>query len=192
MKDYKSLIADIRTEACELADKIKRLEVFMMSEDFCKISPEQKGLLETQYDLMAKYKVTLVKRAHRINFEHANRTTKERLKELLEEREESEKRPPALTFDTNPEICEKCIHHTKSWSTCQACVDGSNCSLKEKEPELPRCPYLDDEELLKCARERFDNFMPSDGCPWIEGNRCSATNTDCYRFAVKPVSKEQD
>ena len=34
MKDYKSLIADIRTEACELADKQKRLEVFMMSEDF--------------------------------------------------------------------------------------------------------------------------------------------------------------
>lgn len=70
MKDYKTLIADIRTEACELADKLKRLEVFMMSEDFCQISPEQKGLLETQYDLMAKYKVTLVKRAYRINYEH--------------------------------------------------------------------------------------------------------------------------
>ena len=70
MKEYHTLIADIRTEACELADKLKRLEVFMMSEDFCKISPEQKGLLEQQYDLMAKYKVTLVKRAHRINYEH--------------------------------------------------------------------------------------------------------------------------
>lgn len=70
MKEYKTLIADIRTDACELADKMKRLEVFMMSEDFCKISPEQKGLLEQQYDLMAKYKVTLVKRAHRINYEH--------------------------------------------------------------------------------------------------------------------------
>lgn len=75
MKDYKSLIADIRTEACELADKQKRLEVFMMSEDFCKISPEQKSLLEQQYDLMAKYKVTLVKRAHRINYEHSIQNT---------------------------------------------------------------------------------------------------------------------
>ena len=75
MKDYKSLIADIRTEACELSDKLKRLEVFMMSEDFCKISPEQKNLLETQYDQMGKLKVTLVKRAHRINYEHTILTT---------------------------------------------------------------------------------------------------------------------
>ena len=75
MKDYKTLIADIRTEACELADKLKRL--FMMSEDFCKISTEQKGLLEQQYDLMAKYKVTLVKRAHRINYEHCILTQQE-------------------------------------------------------------------------------------------------------------------
>ena len=69
-KHYEKLIADIRTEACELADKIKRLEVFIMSEDFCRISQEQKKLLKVQYDLMAKYKVTLVKRAHRINYEH--------------------------------------------------------------------------------------------------------------------------
>lgn len=186
MKDYKTLIADIRTEACELADKLKRLEVFMMSEDFLELSPEQKGLLETQYDLMAKYKVTLVKRAYRINYEHGH----DKACTCEPEKKEAEPRP-ALTFDTNPEICEKCIHHTKSWSTCRDCVDGSNCSLKEKEPELPRCPYLDDEELLKCARERFDNFMPSDGCPWIEGGRCSATNTECYRFAVKPAQKEQ-
>lgn len=126
MKRYETLIAEIRTEACELADKLKRLEVFMMSEDFCKISPEQKGLLEQQYDLMAKYKVILVKRAHRINYEHANQSTKEKIKEFVEEREESEKRPPALTFDTNPEICEKCTHHTKAWSTCHDCVKGSN------------------------------------------------------------------
>ena len=49
----------------------------MMSEDFCTISPEQKGLLEQQYDLMAKYKVTLVKRAHRINYEHLQNQGKE-------------------------------------------------------------------------------------------------------------------
>ena len=90
MKDYKTLIADIRTEACELADKLKRLEVFMMSEDFLELSPEQKGLLEQQYDLMAKYKVVLVKRAYRINYEHANQTTKEKLKRFVEERAEPE------------------------------------------------------------------------------------------------------
>ena len=120
MKDYKTLIADIRTEACELADKLKRLEVFMMSEDFCKISPEQKGLLEQQYDLMAKYKVTLVKRAHRINYEHEHEEA------CTCEPEKEPAKVPALTFDTNPEICEKCTHHTKSWSTCHDCVKGSN------------------------------------------------------------------
>ena len=122
MKDYKSLIADIRTEACELADKLKRLEVFMMSEDFCKISPEQKGLLETQYDLMAKYKVTLVKRAYRINYEHEHEKT---CTCEPEPDKESGKVQP-LTFDTNPEICEECTHHTKAWSTCHDCVKGSN------------------------------------------------------------------
>ena len=70
MKTYETLIADIRTEACELADKLKRLEVFMMSEDFCTISPEQKDLLERQHDLMAQYKTVLIQRAHRINYEH--------------------------------------------------------------------------------------------------------------------------
>lgn len=164
MKDYKSLIADIRTEACELADKQKRLEVFMMSEDFCKISPEQKGLLEQQYDLMAKYKVILVKRAHRINYEHSIQTIKDNsvldsektelacasckwggkyhengelvyschnkdAKAIRDHKCYAPKEPekaPALTFDTNPEICEKCTHHTKSWSTCHDCVKGSN------------------------------------------------------------------
>ena len=75
MKDYNTLIADIRTEACQLADKLKRLEVFMMSEDFCRISQEQKSLLEQQYDLMGRYKVTLVKRAYRINYERQQKNS---------------------------------------------------------------------------------------------------------------------
>lgn len=103
MKDYKTLIADIRTEACELADKLKRLEVFMMSEDFCKISPEQKGLLEQQYDLMAKYKVILVKRAHRINYEHAQ-NEREAIKEMAQEE------PKVIN-------CASCRHYQKHTCT---------------------------------------------------------------------------
>ena len=122
MKDYKTLIADIRTEACELADKLKRLEVFMMSEDFCKISPEQKGLLETQYDLMAKYKVTLVKRAHRINYERAQNAGKD----MPEPEKEERKKVVIPTFNTKPELCDKCAHPTKGYSTCHDCEDGSN------------------------------------------------------------------
>ena len=116
MKEYHTLIADIRTEACELADKLKRLEVFMMSDDFCKISPEQKGLLEQQYDLMAKYKVTLVKRAHRINYEHLHNQGKE-------DAQEPERMEPhvfaAMEYEAHrqkneakdtPRSCENCKH----------------------------------------------------------------------------------
>ena len=164
MKDYKTLIADIRTDACELADKLKRLEVFMMSEDFCQISPEQKGLLETQYDLMAKYKVTLVKRAHRINYEHEH----EKACTCEPEKKEAEPRP-ALTFDTNPEICEKCIHHTKSWSTCHDCVDGSNCSLKDTAVESHHC-YNCKHGTPKHCGPGLISFSCDSSEPCIEGS----------------------
>ncbi|MBO5922670.1 MAG: hypothetical protein J6Q48_09840 [Bacteroidaceae bacterium] len=138
MKDYKTLIADIRTEACVLADKLKRLEVFMMSEDFCKISPEQKGLLETQYDLMAKYKVTLVKRAHRINYEHAQNAGKEDVSEP-EKKLKVPSAPP--TFDTNPTLCETCIHPKGGYSTCHDCENGSNYSKKALENKCGNCKW---------------------------------------------------
>ena len=133
MKEYHTLIADIRTEACELADKLKRLEVFMMSEDFCKISPEQKGLLEQQYDLMAKYKVTLVKRAHRINYEHLQNQGKEDAQEpermephvfsameyeAHRQKKEAEDKEPVRTRCT-------CIHapETGPHAVCNECGD---------------------------------------------------------------------
>ena len=123
MKDYKSLIADIRTEACELADKLKRLEVFMMSEDFCKISPEQKGLLETQYDLMAKYKVTLVKRAHRINYEHSILTTKDEpaLAKAPDTTDGPEDAPK------NDRLCQTCTYNVDcpNGERCKECDNGS-------------------------------------------------------------------
>lgn len=130
MKDYKSLIADIRTEACELADKLKRLEVFMMSEDFCKISPEQKGLLETQYDLMAKYKVTLVKRAHRINYEHFILTTED---------EPALENAPATTdgpedAPENDRLCSDCYYFKDmpNGPRCKMCDNGSCWEKRER------------------------------------------------------------
>ena len=175
MKDYKTLIADIRTEACELADKLKRLEVFMMSEDFCKISPEQKGLLETQYDLMSEYKFILVKRAHRINYEHAQNAGKEKAQEepkvincascrhyqkhtcthgffnnvdcwekrtILDGPENKLKVPSAPpTFETNPTLCETCVHPKGGYSTCHDCENGSNCSKKALENKCGNCKW---------------------------------------------------
>lgn len=193
MKDYKTLIADIRTEACELADKLKRLEVFMMSEDFLKLSPEQKGLLETQYDLMAKYKVTLVKRAHRINYEHSIQPTEDNpvlesgktelacasckwcgtyhengelvynchnkdAKAIRDHKcyvpKEPEKKlkvpsaPP--TFDTNPTLCETCIHPKGGYSTCHDCENGSNYSRRPHENKCGDCKWYGNHNRTLC------------------------------------------
>lgn len=71
MKDYETLISDIRREEMELNEKLGRLERFMMTEDFCTLSAEQQKLLNRQQVCMTEYKSILMQRSYRINFEHA-------------------------------------------------------------------------------------------------------------------------
>lgn len=71
MKDYETLISDIRREEIELNEKLGRLERFMMTEDFCTLSAEQQKLLNRQRVCMTEYKSILMQRSYRINFEHA-------------------------------------------------------------------------------------------------------------------------
>lgn len=141
MQKPEELVEKITKEEQSLDAKLHNLEYFMMSADFIKVSPEQKTLLEQQHKVMTEYKLILIKRAHRINWEAGRDKAAAEIMEAMEE------------------------------------------------PD-PRCPYLNDDELLKAAREKFSNFVPSGACPHIKKDRCTATNTDCYRFAVKPVSKE--
>ncbi|MBR5007859.1 MAG: hypothetical protein IKY09_02660 [Methanocorpusculum sp.] len=115
MKDYETLIADIRREERDLNDKLTNLEFFMMTEDFTQISPEQKRLLERQHDLMAQYKTVLIQRAHRINYEHANRTTEEKLKEYAEKRAE-----------LKVINCASCRHYKKDTCT-HGVLNGADC-----------------------------------------------------------------
>lgn len=139
MKEYHTLIADIRTEACELADKLKRLEVFMMSEDFCTISTEQKGLLEQQYDLMAKYKVTLVKRAHRINYEHQQQKamTCEPEKEAAQEPERMEPHVfAAMEYEAYRQKKE-------AWKDAEEDHRCHTCYYHKDLPDGPRCKMCD-------------------------------------------------
>lgn len=83
MKTYEQIIAGIRQDEEKLTEKLCRLEWFIMSVDFTKISPEQQKLLSRQHYLMSELKKVLVQRAYRINFEHKEQTKTE--KESAEE-----------------------------------------------------------------------------------------------------------
>ena len=162
MKEYYTLIADIRTEACELADKLKRLEVFMMSEDFCKISPEQKVLLEQQYDLMAKYKVTLVKRAHRINYEYQQQ-------KAMTCEPEPEKKDASKEKDQEPERMEPHVFAAMEYEAHRQKKEAGEVK------EAPMCPRL--------GRERCD--LRQDGY-------CTSLETHCYKSAQKPEDDQEE
>lgn len=125
MKDYETLIADIRREERELNDKLTNLEFFMMTEDFTKISPEQKHLLERQHDLMAQYKTVLIQRAHRINYEHAQE--KECTCEPEPEKAESKH------FD-NDRLCQDCYYFKDmpNGPRCKICDNGSCWEKRER------------------------------------------------------------
>lgn len=105
MREPKQLVIQINQEEKELNEKLTRLENFMMCEDFIKISAEQKRLLEQQHKAMTEYKLILIKRAHRINWEAGRDKTIQDITDRIEK----EKEKPTTT---NPEIlgCKSCRH----------------------------------------------------------------------------------
>ena len=187
MKDYETLIADIRREESELNDKLTNLEFFMMTEDFTQISPEQKHLLERQHDLMAQYKTVLIQRAHRINYEHANRSQKEKIEEFAEER----KKVVIPTFNTNPDLCEKCKHPTKGYSTCHDCEDGSN--FVEKVINCASCRHYKKETCTHGVLNGVDCWEKRtilDGPVNFDCTVCKHFNQDtCMHRTLKPGAK---
>lgn len=105
MKEPKQLVIQINQEEKELNEKLTHLENFMMCEDFIKISAEQKRLLEQQHKAMTEYKLILIKRAHRINWEAGRDKT---ILDICNRKEKEDEKPTT----TNPEIlgCEDCKH----------------------------------------------------------------------------------
>ena len=70
MKTVKQLVDDIRNEEIALNGKLDKLEFFMMTEDFVKITAAQKRLLVRQHKIMGEYKGILIQRAHLLNAEN--------------------------------------------------------------------------------------------------------------------------
>ena len=83
MQKPEELVEKITKEEQELDIKLTDLECFMMSADFIKVSPEQKTLLEQQHKAMTEYKLILIKRAHRINWEAGRDKAAAEIKEAL-------------------------------------------------------------------------------------------------------------
>lgn len=106
MQDPRELVIKINQEEKELNEKLTRLEYFMMTEDYQRISDRQKLLLKDQHEAMNRYKGILIARAIQINFEEKNKEIEkdaERAKEewCQPEREALDKRTPK-----EPEIRE--------------------------------------------------------------------------------------
>lgn len=90
MQTPEELVRKIKLEEHVLNTSLDRLEYFMMSEDFTKISKEQKTLLEQQHKAMTEYKLILIKRAHRINWEAGRDRAAAKIMEAITNPEERE------------------------------------------------------------------------------------------------------
>ena len=73
MQDPRELVIKINQEEKELNEKLTRLEYFMMTEDYQRISDRQKLLLKQQHEAMSTYKRILIARAIQINFEEKDK-----------------------------------------------------------------------------------------------------------------------
>lgn len=124
MQTPEELVKKITQEEQSLDAKLHNLEYFMMSEDFIKVSPEQKTLLEQQHKVMTEYKLILIKRAHRINWEAGRDKAAAEIKKATEEQEGKER--------ISDEICRACKYYN---AKDDICTNRSNKDGKCWEPE---------------------------------------------------------
>lgn len=115
------LIAELEDEK----NKIHRLETFMTSADFMQITPAQKKLLEEQYDLMSKLKVTLIKRVYNLRWEDALEKGQAE-SARLNEKEKNQYNP---VYET---ACRKCVYEKEpaGCAQCETCNGHNNFIAK--------------------------------------------------------------
>ena len=154
MKDPRQLVIQINQEEKELNEKLTRLEYFMMTEDYQRISERQKLLLKDQHEAMDRYKRILIARAIQINFE------------------EKDKEEPAEEKD-----CRDCANSLDGGKHCtgdkeHGWVDttGKKRCFEPKEPDFPQCPYNNTGRFIVCRHR--------------EKNQCTAPDTHCYKSAA--------
>ena len=135
----------------------------MMCEDFIKISAEQKRLLEQQHKAMTEYKLILIKRAHRINWEAG----RDKVIQDITDRIEKEKEKPTTT---NPEIlgCEDCRHalykpEDKGKPSCgNPDADGKTCWESKTKKESCKIGLVEKckiKEICRCSAFSSSNTV---------------------------------
>lgn len=141
MQKPEELVEKITKEEQELDIKLSNLEMFMMSADFIKVSVEQKTLLDQQHKVMTEYKLILIKRAHRINWEAGRDKAAAGIMEANAEQRE----PDPKVSEIDPERCKTCANAPVHWSTCHDCKLGSNYKPRNEEKDCRDCANSLDE-----------------------------------------------
>ena len=113
MQTPEELVKKITQEEQRLDAKLHNLEYFMMTEDFTKISKEQKTLLEQQHKVMTEYKLILIKRAHRINWEAGRDKAAAEIKEAMEAPKDPEGKERI-----SDEVCRVCKYYNAKDDIC--------------------------------------------------------------------------
>ena len=145
MQTPEELVKKITQEEQSLDAKLHNLEYFMMSEDFIKVSKEQKTLLEQQHKVMTEYKLILIKRAHRINWEAGRDKAAAEIKKATEAPKEPDPKVPEI----DPERCKTCANAPVHWSTCHDCDHGSNYEKRPGIQEEEATEEKEDQEEIR-------------------------------------------
>ena len=151
MQTPEELVEKITKEEQSLDAKLHNLEYFMMTEDFIKVSKEQKTLLEQQHKVMTEYKLILIKRAHRINWEAGRDNAAAEIKETTERLEphvfaameyEAYKKKQEGKERIPDEICKACKYYNVKADICtnRSNKDGKCWEAEEEHTGLEDRP----------------------------------------------------
>ena len=129
MQDPREVVDKIRREENDLSAELNRLEYFMMTEDYQRISDRQKLLLKQQHEVMTAYKRILIARVIQINFEEKDK------------KEPAEIKPKCRDYDD----CLKCPYYKDRQCTNPECYDEP-----EEKVEAPLCPLMTENDMPEC------------------------------------------
>lgn len=166
MQEPRELVIKINQEEKELNEKLTRLEYFMMTEDYQRISDRQKLLLKQQHEAMTAYKRILIARAIQINFE---------------EKDKEEPEYPLCPRETDTSCCfkkaGKCTAPATHCYKSMVKIPKAAAEIKETaeapKPNFPCCPYT-----------------PNPDCSALKEGKCTVVNSVCYKAGVELKEEE--
>lgn len=159
MQKPEELVEKITKEEQSLDAKLHNLEYFMMSEDFIKVSPEQKTLLEQQHKVMTEYKLILIKRAHRINWEAGRDKAAAEIKEATESKKTCRTCKWNKPVEVKGEWIDNCSERSRMID-----IGANNCwEAKEERLEPHVFAAMEYEAWKKKEQERKER-IPDEVC----------------------------